>query len=77
MHSTPLGRGSAAKSSGWKRSRMEQMRDRDKPGKTSALMVRSVSTSLGIISKSAVALNWGKKEYLQHMALMRWYTEDI
>lgn len=42
------------------------MRPRDRPGSTSALMVRSVKTSLGIISKSAVALSCGKKEYLNH-----------
>ncbi len=61
---SPRGRGSAAKSSGWNRSSREQILPSERPGSTSALMVRSVNSSLGIISRSAVALNCGKNEYL-------------
>ena len=61
----PGGRGSGAKSSGKKRLSSWQMRRRLSPGTTSALIARSVSTSLGIISKSAVARRHGNSMYLQ------------
>ena len=57
---SPLGNGSAAKSSGWKRSSIWQILCKDRPGTTSDRMARSVSTSFGIISRSAVARSLGK-----------------
>ena len=42
------------------------MRLRDRPGRISERMERSVRTSLGIMSRSAVALSCGKKEYLNN-----------
>lgn len=41
------------------------MRRTERPGTTSARIARSVSTSLGIISRSAVARRHGKSMYLQ------------
>lgn len=40
------------------------MVDRGKPGMTSLRIARSVRASLGIISKSAVALSFGNRRYL-------------
>ena len=65
QNGSPLGSGSAAKSSGWKRSSIWQILCRDRPGTTSDRMARSVSTSFGIISRSAVARSLGKYVYLQ------------
>ena len=65
QNGSPLGSGSAAKSSGWKRSSIWQILCRDRPGTTSDRMARSVSTSFGIISRSAVARSLGKYVYLK------------
>ena len=72
---SPLGSGSAAKSSGWKRSSIWQIRCRDRPGTTSDRMARSVSTSFGIISRSAVARSLGKYVYLQAQQPGPWSTD--
>ncbi len=62
----PGGRGSGAKSSGRKRFSSWQIRRRLRPGTTSARMARSVRTSFGIISRSAVARRHGNSMYLHH-----------